>query len=89
MQMDEHDRLCRRPDTDDATPLHSMADFDEADYLPHLEGLELTDEQASELLHIIWDMMRMCVEMDLPPESWGQIVSPIFQAAAADSSALD
>ncbi|KQT85584.1 hypothetical protein [Aurantimonas sp. Leaf443] len=76
-------------DREAVSPIASMADFDPADYRPYLNGLELSDEQASELLRILWDMMRMCVEMDIPAESWGQIVSPLFLAAAADSPEVD
>ncbi|GJD57227.1 hypothetical protein [Methylobacterium dankookense] len=85
MTMDEGDRIAELVQAESDLPLASMADFNEADYLPYLAGLELTDAQASELLRILWDMMRMCIEMDLPPESWGQITSQVFAAAARDS----
>jgi hypothetical protein len=86
MRMDEGDRISELIQNRSEMPPASMADFNEADYLPYLEGLELTVAQASELLRILWDMMRMCIEMDLPPESWGQITATVFDAATRDSS---
>lgn len=89
MRMDEGDCIAGLVRAESDLPLASMADFNEADYLPYLAGLELTDAQASELLRIVWDMMRMCMEMDLPPESWGQITSQVFAAAACDSGDVE
>ena len=85
MHMDEQVRISEPHENTTEAPLASMADFNEADYLPLLAGLDVTPEQASELLRILWDMMRMSIEMDLPPENWGQISSSIFAAAARDS----
>lgn len=89
MRVDEGDRISEMVRAEGDMPPASMADFDEADYLPYLAGLELTDAQASELLRIVWDMMRMCIEMDLPPESWGQIASQVFAAAARDTGDVE
>lgn len=89
MTMDERDRFSESMRVQADVPVASMADFAEADYLPYLHGLDVTPAQASELLRIVWDMMRMCVEMDLPPESWGQITSSIFAAAARDSGDVE
>ena len=89
MRVDEGECICELMWTNNDLPLASMADFNEADYLPYLAGIELTDEQASELLRILWDMMRMCIEMDLPRENWGQITSSVFAAAALDSGDVE
>lgn len=89
MTMDERDRFSESPQVGSGAPIVSLADFAEADYLPYLHGLDVTPAQASELLRIVWDMMRMCVEMDLPSESWGQIASSIFAAAARDSGDVE
>ncbi len=89
MQMDEGDRFAETASTASNMPLASMADFDEAEYLPLLSGLDIDEAQARELLRILWDMMRMCVEMDLPPDSWGQITSTVFMAAASDSGDVE
>jgi len=88
MQMDEHDRFSEALRVETDMPPASMADFSEADYLPYLKGLDVTTEQASELLRILWDICRMSIEMDLPPENWGQITSSIFAAAASDSGVV-
>ncbi|MGU3537359.1 hypothetical protein [Methylobacterium sp. A54F] len=89
MRVDEGDRIAEMVRAESELPLASMANFDAADYLPYLGGLDLTDAQASELLRILWDMMRMCIEMDLPPESWGQITSQVFADAARDSGDVE
>lgn len=89
MTMDEQNRFSEEVRIESDTPLASMADFAEADYLHHLDGLDVTPEQASELLRIVWDMMRMCAEMNLPPESWGQIATSAFACAACDSAEVE
>lgn len=89
MRMDEHDRISEAVRVEHETQLASMADFDEAEYMSFLSGLDITAAQASELLRILWDISRMCIEMDLPPESWGQITSAIYVSAARDSDKVE
>lgn len=89
MRVDERERISELMLADSDLPLASMADFDEAQYVQYLEGLDLTPSQASELLRILWDMARMCMEMNLPAESWGQISSSIFASAARDSGDVE
>lgn len=72
-----------------AAPASSMADFDEEAYRPYLNGLDISDEQASELTRIVWDIMRMWVEMDLPADSCGQIVESIINPIPDESDSLD
>lgn len=89
MRVDDRERISESVRAESDLPLASMVDFDEAEYLPYLEGLDLTPSQASELLRILWDMARMCMEMNLPAESWGQITSSIFASAARDSGNVE
>jgi hypothetical protein len=56
----------------------SMNDFNAADYLPHLDGLDMTDDQKAELMLVVWDIMRMWVEMDLPVQSCGHLVQSLI-----------
>ncbi|MBL27118.1 MAG: hypothetical protein CMM50_06150 [Rhodospirillaceae bacterium] len=37
--------------------------FDADEYRPYLAGLDLTDEQANELLATLWDIMKAFVEL--------------------------
>lgn len=68
---------------------HSLADFDEDTYRPYLDGLNISDKQASELMRIVWDIMRMWVEMDLPVDSCGQIVESIINPIPDESNSPD
>lgn len=67
----------------------SMSDFDAETYLPMLEVIDLDEGQRLEYLGIIWSMMRMCVEMNIATESWGQIVSGVICNACADSPGIE
>lgn len=66
----------------------SMADFDEEAYRPYLSGLDVTDEQASELMRVVWNIMRMWVEMDLPADNCGQIIERVIIPPASESDSL-
>jgi len=66
-----------------------MADFDERDYRSYLDGLDLTDEEASELMRVVWSIMRMFVEMDLPVDSCGQIVQGFIEQASRESDSVE
>ena len=74
---------------DEKSVAASMADFDENEFRSHLNGLDISDEQASELMRIVWDIMRMWVEMDLPADSCGQIVESIINPIRDESDSLD
>ena len=67
----------------------SMADFDQAAYLPYLDEFEITDEQKTEYLQIIWEIARFFVQTDIPAETWGQILDPLTNPPTADSDELD
>ncbi len=85
---EEFNRMNQKQASKDA-PALSMADFDEEAYRPYLKGLDISDEQASELMRIVWDIMRMWVEMDLPADSCGQIVESIINLIRDESDSLD
>lgn len=67
----------------------SMAEFDPEKYRPYLEGIAFTDAQANEFLGILWDMMRMFVEIDVPVDNCGQIVESISNPTTGESKELD
>lgn len=85
MKHDQH-RSSERSNQDLAP---SLADFDADAYRPYLDGLELEDDQANALLRIIWDMMRMCIEMNVPAENWGQIVDAVIDGSADEFRDVD
>lgn len=84
--IDDQHRFSERSSTKAAA---SLADFDAGDYRPYLDSLQLDQEQADALLRIVWDMMRMCVEMNVPEESWGQIVDAVIDGSADESADVD
>jgi len=86
MTIDDSRHLLERQPSE---ALASLANFDEADYRSYLESLEISERQKSELMRIVWDIMRMWVEMDLPAESCGQILDCIFNSEAADSARVE
>lgn len=87
MQMDDRDRFSDQANSADigARSRGASADFSADKYRICLDGLELDEDQADELLRIVWDMMRMCVEMNVPAESWGQIVDAVIDGSADES----
>lgn len=80
--MDDFSHL---PERDGRAATPSMADFDEAEFLPYLDDMDLSEVQKSEFMHVLWDIMRMFVEIDMPVEIWGQIVEPLIDPTNSDS----
>ena len=42
--------------------------FDPADYMEHLEGMDLTDAEAVEVLSALWDIMVQFVDLGMSVE---------------------
>ncbi|MFD1331846.1 hypothetical protein ACFQ4O_07505 [Methylopila musalis] len=82
----DNDRFSERDGPKSAA---SMADFDTEDYRSYLEGLELDHTQEDALMRIVWDMVRMSVEMNVSAESWGQIVDAVIDGSAGKSPDVD
>ncbi len=40
-------------------------EYEPAEYLSDLDGMDLTDEQKAELLQVLWEIMRSFVEMSV------------------------
>ena len=67
----------------------SMADFDEAIYRPYLDGLDLTEAQACEFLRVVWSIMRMFVDLNLPVDSCGQIIVGLIEQASHELDSVE
>lgn len=87
MAMDDEHRFSERI-TKEATSV-SMADFDLEAYRPYLDGIDLGEAQEAELLRTLWDIMRCFVELDVPPETWGQIVASLTASEEDDSGQIE
>ena len=46
------------------------------DYREHLEGMEITEEQAAELIHILFDIMRTMIDINFGLNSVQFTVNP-------------
>lgn len=87
MTMDDEHRFSERITKEAATV--SMADFDLDAYRPYLDGINLGEAQEAELLRTLWDIMRCFVELDVPAESWGQIVASLSEGVEDDSAPVE
>lgn len=87
MTMDDEHRFSERITKEAATV--SMADFDLDAYRPYLDGIELGEAQEAELLRTLWDIMRCFVELDVPSETWGQIVADLTASEEDDSAEVE
>lgn len=81
MHMDERGRLANTTEP----PPTSLAEFDEAKYLPYLDDFDLDEAQKRELLGLVWNIMRAWIIMDLPMDSCGQIIEALLDPNATDS----
>lgn len=63
-------------------PAHTIANLEERSYAHHLDGLDVTERQKSDLMLVVWALMRTWVEMDLPIGTCG----PIFEALLSPSA---
>lgn len=66
-----------------------MTEFESGAYVHHLDGLDITDAQKLKLERIVWDIVRMSFEMNLPPELCGQIVETILDPADDESGTVE
>ncbi len=87
MTMDDEHRFSERITKEAATV--SMADFDLDAYRPYLDGIDLDQAQEAELLRTLWDIVRCFVELDVPPETWGQIVANLTECLEDDSAPVE
>ena len=88
MNMDEQDRFSERI-TEKLESSLSMAEYDEAKFLPYLEGIDLDTAQKQAFLGILWNMMRSCIEMNVPPKIWGQMIETITLPYINESADID
>ncbi|GJE61011.1 hypothetical protein [Methylobacterium trifolii] len=90
----DHDHLLENDEADrksasDTAPNSSMADFDRGIYRSYLDGIDINEDQKDDLLNIVWSMMRMFVDMNLPVDSCGQIVLGLIEQSGHESDSVD
>jgi hypothetical protein len=64
-------------------PMCSSPQFDAAKYRQHLEGFDLTEEQQTELLAILWRILATFVDLGFGVDSV-QLLPALAQASAED-----
>ncbi|MGJ8560123.1 MAG: hypothetical protein ACSHX3_07805 [Litorimonas sp.] len=69
--------------------LKPAIEFDPAEYVQYLDGMDLTDQEAKEILSVLWVMMVQFVDLgfdvDFQPRRASQIAIP--SASITDSKA--
>lgn len=82
MRIDDIDRPIARPEIDFTNATAPLAlELDVARYKHELADLELTDEQANELLSILWSVMRSFVELGFE----GDVCTALFPPEVRDA----
>lgn len=89
MHVNDQDRFSERIEAAGDNQAKSTSDFDEASYLPMLDGLDMAESQKLECLRILANIMRIFVDLDIPAETWGQITQAIIQGDADESSGIE
>ena len=88
MKMDEHDCSLERVRDETSSSL-SMAEFDEEKYLPYLDDIDLDAAQKQAFLAILWNIMRSCIEMNVPPKIWGQMIDRLTDLPSGESAEIN
>ena len=70
---------------DDFLPVPGELTLNADKYRRELAGLDLTDEQADEMLAILWDIMRRFVELGISTEICGSIFEAIIESSVSES----
>ena len=65
----------------DRLPDHDSLEFDAAEYLPHMAEFDITEEQATELLTALWDIIKAFVDLGLGVDSIHQIFPELGQVS--------
>lgn len=56
----------------------SFAELDVELYIAELVDFEFSDEEKSEYLHLIWDIMKSLVNMRMPSEAWKPVLGAVI-----------
>jgi hypothetical protein len=56
--------------------------LDHSKYLCELDGMDISEDSKRELLEVLWDIMRMFVELGYDADVRGQVLNQIFNKAA-------
>lgn len=72
-------------------PPSPKAQFDPDEYMQYLDGLDLTDAEAKEILSVLWDMMVQFVDLgfDAGTNAGAASEKPMLDAATMDSEKKD
>lgn len=65
-----------------------VSDFDPDRYRAHLAELTLTEEQETELLRILFSIMRTFVEIGFAVEDCGQLLEAFEEAVGVEGDGL-
>ncbi|SEB79501.1 hypothetical protein SAMN05216452_3204 [Nitratireductor aquibiodomus] len=71
---------------DDFLPVPGELALDADKYRQELIELDLTDDQANELLAILWDIMRRFVELGMSTEICGSIFEAVIESSVSGSA---
>jgi hypothetical protein len=71
---------------DDFLPVPGELALDADKYRDELRDLDLSDEQADELLGILWDIMRRFVELGMSTEICGSIFEAVIESSVPEST---
>ncbi len=78
LEIADQDRACEPAHIAQPVPLlHSTVNFDPADYMAELDGIDITEAQKTELLEILWSIMASFVRLGFDVK----ICEQIFDAA--------
>lgn len=64
----------------DGLTAHSMADFNEETYAHHLDEFDFSSQQKSEFMRVVWNIMRLCVELNSPIDQCAPLIESLFGA---------
>lgn len=70
---------------DDFLPVPGELSMDAAKYRQELIELDLTEDQANELLTILWDIMRRFVELGISTEICESIFEAVIESSVSES----
>jgi hypothetical protein len=75
----------RLPERDERAGLADLTREDADRYLAMIEDIDLSEEQKTEFLLIVWDIMRMWVEFGFTGDPCGHLMSQFTNAVADEA----
>ena len=85
-----HELLDANQSSPNASGASNDLTLDHSKYLSELDGMDIPEDSKRELLEVLWDIMRMFVELGYGADVRGQALNQIFnQAALSDAEVCD